>query len=238
MKSKGRLFLIPTPLGDLPVNDWIPERNKLLIHQINHFIVEEIKTARRFLIRCGRKEELDVISLYVFNEHTQITEAYDLLQPCLQGFDMGIMSEAGIPCVADPGSALVKMAHLQGIEVIPLAGASSILMALMASGLNGQNFSFHGYLPHISKGLIGKLKQIESVARQLNQTQIFIETPYRNQSLFEILIKTLKSDTLLCIASEIGLPSQYIFTTEISNWRKFTPDIKGKPTVFLIGTNI
>jgi 16S rRNA (cytidine1402-2'-O)-methyltransferase len=231
----GNLYLVPTVLGETPVTDVLPEKTITAIHAINYFIVEELRTARRFLRSAGVKKSFDTgITLSVFNEHSGHEAVEECLAPLFQGHDVGILSEAGVPCVADPGSPLIRAAHNQGVRVIPLTGPSSILLALMASGFNGQNFTFHGYLPVEDDQRSKKLREIEKTARDKDQTQIFIETPYRNQKMFEAILQVCSPATRLCIAVDLTLPGEMILARTVKDWKGKTPDIQKRPAVFLL----
>jgi 16S rRNA (cytidine1402-2'-O)-methyltransferase len=231
----GNLYLVPTVLGETPVTDVLPEKTITIIHSLNHFIVEELRTARRFLRAAGVKKSFDSgITLSVFNEHTAPDAVEDCLSPLFQGHDVGILSEAGVPCVADPGSPLIQAAHSKGVRVIPLTGPSSILLALMASGFNGQNFTFHGYLPVEDDQRSKKLREIEKAAREKDQTQIFIETPYRNQKMFDAILHVCSPGTRLCIAVDLTLPEEMVLTKTVKDWKGKTPDIQKRPAVFLL----
>lgn len=233
MHTFGTLYLLPTPLADNTLDKVLPSYNIELIKPIKHFIVEEIKTARRFLKACNIFTTIDDITFFELNEHTNIDTIEHMLTPVLSGFDMGIISEAGCPAIADPGAAIVKLAHRQHIRVVPLIGPSSIILGLMASGMNGQNFSFVGYLP-LRDELKRALKQLEQLSKQKNQTQIFIEAPYRNQKLLDEILQTCHPDTMLCIAMNITANDESIVTKQLREWKKKVPDITKKPTVFLL----
>ncbi|MCK4288597.1 MAG: SAM-dependent methyltransferase [Bacteroidales bacterium] len=233
-KSKGKLYLIPSSLGNSKLNSIIPEYNSKIINRLDEFIVENIRTARRFLKKTGFKKSFDNITFYILDKHSDQTEILSYLNSIDKGKDIGLLSEAGTPCIADPGAEIVRMAHQKNIRVIPLVGPSSIFLALMASGFNGQNFVFHGYLP-IKKYLkINKIKTLEKDAQQKNQTQIFIETPYRNKQLLDSIIETCNKETLLCIACDITLKNEFITTKTIAEWSKNLPEIHKRPTVFLL----
>ncbi len=234
MKSTGKIYLIPAPLGeDAPFS--VPLEVIEILHRLDHLVVEKAKTARHFIKRTNPPKPLNTFVINELNEHTPASELPALLQPALDGNDLGLLSEAGCPGVADPGAGLVELAHEKGVEVVPLVGASSILLALMASGMNGQRFSFHGYLAAKPDALARDLKKLEQLSGRENQTQIFIETPYRNRQVFEQALRTLQSDTLFCIACDLTLPSQFIATKKISAWQKAPPpDLQKRPTVFLI----
>ncbi|HYW96997.1 MAG TPA: SAM-dependent methyltransferase [Bacteroidales bacterium] len=232
---KGNLYMIPNTLGDSPLNMVIPEGVSEIINELDHFIVENIRTARRFLIKCGYHKPIDDIRFFELNKHTSNEEKPTFLQPCHESVSMGIISEAGVPGVADPGAEITAMAHTQGIRVIPLTGPSSMLLALMASGLNGQNFTFHGYLPVDRSQRIKKLRDIEKVATREGQTQLFIETPYRNDRLLEDILKTCDHQTRLCIACDITLEQEYIKTMPVESWKKERVTLHKRPCIFLIG---
>ncbi len=232
---QASLVLIPTTLGDLDtVDNVLPDYNIKLTHGIKVFIVEQLRTARRFLRKINHPIPIDEMTFYELNKHTDLNKVSAYLKAIGKGESVGLISEAGTPCVADPGSLIVKMAHQRNIDIIPLVGPNSIILALMASGFNGQNFVFHGYLP-VDKSERGrKIQQLETEAYKNKQTQIFIETPYRNMQLFESLLKTCKSSTLLCIACNISLDDQFIKTSSIEDWKKEKVDLNKKPTVFLV----
>lgn len=231
---KGTLYLIPATLSDGPVTSVLPEGTLSTIRKLDCFIVEEIRSARRFLIKAGLEKPIDELSFKVFNEHSGQDELFDYLNDAMNGKDIGLLSEAGVPCVADPGSLIVRSAHELGIRVVPLTGPSSLLLALMASGFNGQNFVFHGYLP-VDKGLrIKRIREIDRLLRDKDQTQIFIETPYRNIQMFESLVNGCNPDTMLCLATDVSGPSESIRSMRLGEWKKQKPDINKKPTVFLL----
>jgi len=232
--TKGNLYLIPTPLSGELLSLVLPEGTLTVIRRLKVFIVEEVRTARRFLIKAGITTPIDDLQLMVLNEHSQVTDLHNYLESALNGMDIGLLSEAGTPCVADPGSVIVRQAHDLGIRTIPLTGPSSILLALMASGFNGQNFTFHGYLPADKNLRIKRIREIEKIITERDQTQIFIETPYRNLQLFESIIQTCKGQTQLCLASDITGNEEMIRTMSIADWRKIKPDIHKKPTIFLL----
>jgi 16S rRNA (cytidine1402-2'-O)-methyltransferase len=231
-----KLYLLPTPLSEDAVFESIPSYNKKIIEPLRYFVVEEIRSARRFLRKLCPDFPIDDCTFFIFNEHTCKSANYEeILQPLLNGNDMGLLSEAGLPCIADPGAELVRAAQQKNIQVVPLVGPSSILMALMASGLHGQSFAFHGYLPTDKTALVDKVRKLENISAQNTQTQLFIETPYRNNQLFEILLRTCKSDTQLCIACNISGKEEYIKTQSIAQWKKSPPpQLHKKPTVFAV----
>ncbi len=230
----GKLYLIPTTLGSGPSIISLPAMNLSIIKELKHFIVEEFKSARRFLKSVDKNIDIDALHFYVLNEHTRTEEIPGLLNMLKDGNDAGLLSEAGLPCVADPGAQLVSAAQKINIIVVPLSGPSSIFLALMASGFNGQNFAFRGYLP-IDRGLrVKMLKELESDVFRKDQTQIFIEAPYRNQQLLEAILNTCGENMMLCLAAELMSPQEKIFTKSIRDWKRQVPDIRKKPAVFLL----
>jgi 16S rRNA (cytidine1402-2'-O)-methyltransferase len=232
--KKGKLYLIPSLLSeDNP--DVIPPETLRIIYSLNNFIVEDEKTARHFLKAIRYPMPLQELNLSVLNEHTEVQKIPDLLIPAGAGNNMGLISEAGCPAVADPGSELVAAAHEKKIEVVPLTGPSSILLALMASGLNGQNFSFQGYLPKERLARIRALKEMERQIISKNQTQIFIETPYRNQHVLEDILENCSPGLRVCLAAALTSAKQSVHTDSISNWKRHIPDIHKIPVVFLLG---
>ncbi len=235
--TKGNLYLIPSLLGASMPGKVIPPENIILVSRIGFFIVEEIKSARRFLTVLGINLQEDPKEFMVFNEHSDKYDVSTYLKPAFDGKDIGILSEAGLPCVADPGSLIVKQAHLSGIRVIPLTGPSSIFLALMASGFNGQNFCFHGYLPVEKSERSRSLKDIERMARKDSSTHIFIETPYRNNQFLEVLLKVCGDNTWLCVALDLSCTNETIISKPISNWKSSKLiDINKRPAVFLISS--
>ena len=228
------VYLIPTTLGDTPIENVIPQHVKDVVLNTRFFIVEEIRTARRFISKLKLGIQIDSLTFYELNEHTHPTEVRRMLQPALEGNDIGIISEAGVPGVADPGADAVAEAHRLGIKVVPLVGPSSILMSLMASGLNGQNFAFVGYLPVKPAERVKAIKSLEQRSNREHQTQLFIETPYRNNHMLAALLDTCHPETRLCIAADITTETEYIVTKKIGDWRKQVPDLHKRPTVFLI----
>lgn len=230
----GTLYLIPVTLGDSPVQHVIPAYVLELLDRLDHFIVEDLRSARRYLKRAGVANTIDDLSFYLLNEHTDDHAMNELLAVLTVGNDAGMLSEAGVPAVADPGSELVALAHRHGIRVVPLAGPSSILMALMASGMNGQSFRFHGYLPVKKPQRLNSLRKIEKIALETGETQIFMETPYRNMSLVGDIVSTCRDHTLLCIAADISLVTETIKTKTVREWKGKLPDIHKRPAVFLL----
>lgn len=233
--SHGTLYLIPVTLGDDDLAKALPPAVVETARRLKNFVVENEKTARRFLGAVKTSKPVRELSLQVLDEHTQDKELPALLAPLLEGHDVGLMSEAGCPGVADPGARLVELAHRKGIRVTPLVGPSSILLALMASGLDGQRFAFLGYLPSDKNERVKKLKEIEAESRKRRETQIFIETPYRNQHLFEDILATCGGETRLCVARSVSLESEVIRSQRIADWKKTPlPDLHKQPTVFLL----
>ena len=231
---KGKLYLIPTTLGEINPHDVLPHTVKRAIDFIDYYIVENEKTARKFIKSILREKTQSSLKISTLNKHTDVTEYSAMINPCLNGLNVGLMSEAGCPGVADPGAVIVKIAHENGIQVVPLVGPSSILLAMMGSGMNGQSFAFNGYLP-IDKGeKKAAIKNFESLSSAKNQSQIFIETPYRNNKLVEDLLQTLQPNTLLCIATDITLPTEYIKTLHVADWKKTKVDLHNRPTIFII----
>ncbi|MFO7998665.1 MAG: SAM-dependent methyltransferase [Bacteroidales bacterium] len=229
-----RLFLIPSDLGGESAGAVWPAGNLERIGHLRTFIVENIRSARRFLRMAGFIVPFEEVTFLVLNKHTRPTDIPGYLDAASMHADIGLLSEAGSPCVADPGQAIVRLAHTKGIRVVPLVGASSILLGLMASGFNGQQFAFHGYLP-IPKNLRQKkIRDIEQTAYQHDQTQIFMEAPFRNNQLTADLILCCRDETLLCIASDLSLPSEFIATKPIREWKKKMPDLHKRASIFLI----
>ncbi|MBP5135756.1 MAG: SAM-dependent methyltransferase [Paludibacteraceae bacterium] len=229
----GILYLIPNTLGENDPNDVLPQKVMETAKAIRHFIVEDVRTARRFLRKIDRTFPIDDSVFFELNQHTDRSKIDPYIKPLLEGKDMGVISEAGCPAVADPGADIVALAHRKGIRVVPLVGPSSILLAQMASGFNGQSFAFVGYLPIENGERQKRLRKLEHRAKEENQTQLFIETPYRNTKLFEELLATLKGDTKICIACDITLDSEYIETRTVSEWKQKKPqDLNKRPTIF------
>jgi 16S rRNA (cytidine1402-2'-O)-methyltransferase len=229
----GKLYLIPTTLGDTSIDQVIPKDVQELIPTIKHFIVENIRTARRYLKKVDSSINIDELKFYELNKHSSPNEISGYLKAIKEN-DIGIISEAGCPGVADPGADVVKLAHEKGIHVIPMVGPSSILMSLMASGFNGQNFAFNGYLPIKANERAKKIKQLDTRSLSENQTQIFIEAPYRNNKLVEDLIQNCSPGTKLCIAMDITMESEFIKTLPVKSWKKIDVDLHKKPAIFLL----
>jgi 16S rRNA (cytidine1402-2'-O)-methyltransferase len=233
--NKGVLYLIPTTLGDTAETaDVLPQKVNQLINTIDEYIVENEKSARHYLKKMGIRKPLQEIILHPLNQHTAATEIGTYLNAIAQGKNIGVISEAGCPGVADPGAEVVKLAHQKNITVVPLVGPSSILLSLMASGFNGQNFAFNGYLPKERADRIKKIKELETLVYKKNQTQLFIETPYRNTHLLEDILAFCDGKTKLCIACDITLPSEFIKTKTVADWKKSKPEINKRPTIFLL----
>lgn len=234
MASKGILYLIPATLGETAVDPVIPVTVKEVVNVIEEFIVEDERSARRYLKKMGISKPLDTLVLHLLNKHTRIEDASKYLAAIAEGKNIGVLSEAGCPGIADPGAEVVKIAHSKGIKVVPLVGPSSIILSLMASGFSGQSFTFHGYLPRERHERIRKLKDLERTAQQKDQTQLFIEAPFRNQHLLEDILANCSPGTPLCIACDITMQSEFIKTKTIAEWKKQVPDINKRPTIFLI----
>jgi 16S rRNA (cytidine1402-2'-O)-methyltransferase len=232
--APGKLYLLPTPLGE-GVTQTIPAYVKEIMFGLRYFIAEKPKTARHFLKASGFPVPLSDCTYYELNKRTRPEERQRFLDPALEGADMGLLSEAGCPGVADPGAEIVNMAHRKGVEVVPLVGPSSILLALMASGMNGQQFCFHGYLPPKKPELAKALKQLEQQSKKNGQTQIFIETPYRNTGMMDVAFQVLSPSTKWCVAVDLTLPDEWIATHSIQEWKhRKIPDLHKRPAIFLL----
>lgn len=232
--SHPTLYLFPSNLSEAPVGDVLPQANIGLISQVKYFIVENVRTARRFLKKCNRDINIDELTFSVLNVNTNPVDIPSLLAPLEQGHDMGIISEAGCPAVADPGALVVAEAHRRGFKVMPLVGPSSILLSLMGSGFNGQSFSFIGYLPIHPQERTAALKQLHADIMRHDRTQIFIETPYRNNKLIADIIAALPPSVRLCVATDLTGPGQRIITLPLSQWRKQQLDFDKTPAIFLL----
>ncbi|WP_203256994.1 SAM-dependent methyltransferase [Hyunsoonleella ulvae] len=232
--TKGKLFLIPTTLGDTPPLEVLPISIKKTIEDVSIFIVENEKTARRFIKKISPKKSQPSLEIFLLNKFTQPIELPEFLEPCLKGKNVGLLSEAGCPGVADPGADVVKLAHEKDIQVVPLVGPSSILLAVMGSGLNGQSFTFNGYLTIDKNERKKEIKYLERLSFDKNQSQIFIETPYRNNKLLDDICATVSGDTNVCVACDITLPSEYIKTLPAKVWSKKKVDLHKRPTIFII----
>lgn len=229
----ARLFLIPAPLGE-PDTPWLPEPERLRLLSLRHFVVEAEKTARKHLKALALDTPIRELSMSTLNEHTPADQVAALLAPLEAGHDLGLISEAGCPAVADPGAQLVALAHQRGFEVVPLIGPSSILLALMASGANGQRFAFHGYLPVDAEERAKAIKALEQRSREQDESQVFIETPYRNNALLAQLRATLATTTRLAVACDLTLPSQQIVSHRVHEWADPAPDLHKRPAIFVL----
>ena len=241
MKSNtlGKLYLIPITLsnpGETTVvpEDVLPQTIKRTIDFVDYYIVENEKTARKFIKSIHPEKKQPDLKISVLNKHTEIAEHNEFIQPLLRGENIGLMSESGCPGIADPGAVIVKLAQEKGIQVVPLVGPSSILLALMASGMNGQSFAFSGYLPIDKNDKKQALKNFERLSQDKNQSQLFIETPYRNNKLMEDLLQILQPSTYLCVACDITLPTEYIKTKTVNEWKKEKADLHNRPCIFII----
>ncbi len=234
MTQQPTLYLIPVPLADSPIEQVLPVVNVEIVRNIKIFIVENLRSARRFLKQCDRSIDIDSLTFYILNEHTDSSEIPAMLAPMKDGHDIGIISEAGCPAIADPGADAVAIAQQRGFNVVPLVGPSSILLSLMGSGFNGQSFAFNGYLPIEQGARNAKLKELERRITRERQTQIFIETPYRNNRMIAELCKSLPGNLRLCVASDVTGSRQSIITRQLSWWNKATYNYDKVPTIFLL----
>ena len=230
----GKLYLIPTTLGDTEPLNVLPLTVKKIIEQVDIYIVENEKTARRDIKKISPGKKQASLTLFPLNKFTNASELPSYLEPCKKGLNVGLLSEAGCPGVADPGADIVKLAHENNIKVVPLVGPSSILMAMMSSGMNGQSFAFNGYLPIDKTERKQEIKRLERLSFDQNQSQLFIETPYRNNKFLEDLCNTLHGNTDICVACDITLPSEYIKTMSANDWKKNNVDLHKRPTLFII----
>ena len=228
------LYLIPNLLGETPVEQVLPPYNREIILGIRHFIVEDVRTARRFLKLVDRSIDIDQLTFYTLNKHTNPEEVSSMLKPLEEGNPMGVISEAGCPAVADPGADVVAIAQRKGLQVVPLVGPSSIILAVMGSGFNGQSFAFNGYLPIEPDERIKTLKKLEQRAYTENQTQLFIETPYRNSKMMADILKACRPQTHLCIAAGLTTKDEYIKTHTVKEWTGKLPQLEKMPCIFLI----
>lgn len=231
----GKIYMIPTTLGGEQINDVIPESVQQLIVGLRHFIVEDIKSARRYLRRVDRDFPIDDSTFFELNKRTDVKDLSRFVKPATEGHSIGVISEAGCPGVADPGAEIAAIAHEKGIRVAPLVGPSSILLALMGSGFSGQEFTFHGYLPKDRKDRVKRLKDFEADTRRSGHTHLFMDTPFRNMNVLDDLLNELADTTQLCIASNITLPDESVWTMSVEKWREKAYDLSKKPTMFLIG---
>ena len=229
----GIIYLIPVALGGENFREVIPETALAITRQLRYFIVEDIRSARRFLRLIDREFPIDDTQFFLLNEHINDSGIESYLDPVLKGHDAGIMSEAGLPCIADPGAKIVALAHRRNIVIKPLSGPSSIILALIASGFNGQNFTFHGYLPVKPEERKSRLRELEKKTKE-GYAQIFMETPYRNQHMFETIINSCNPEVRLCIAADITLPSESILTKRISEWKRIKTELKDRMVIFIL----
>lgn len=230
----GKLYLIPTTLGDNAPLEVLPISIKGTIEKIDHYIVENEKSARHFIKKVSPSKPQPSLIIQTLNKYTNPEEIPSYLDPCIHGFNIGLLSEAGCPGIADPGADVVRIAHERRIQVVPLVGPSSILMAMMSSGMNGQNFAFNGYLPIDKVDRKAKIKFLEKLSRETGQSQIFMETPYRNNKFFVELVKILHKNTRLCIACDITLPTEFIKTKSVHEWSEIELDLDKRPTIYII----
>lgn len=228
------LYLLPVTLGDTPIEKVLPDYNRSIILQIKHFIVEDVRSARRFLKKVDSNINIDELMFYPLNKHTSAEDISGYLNPLLEGHSMGVISEAGCPAVADPGADVVAIAQRKNLRVVPLVGPSSIILSVMGSGFNGQSFAFHGYLPIEPGERMKFLRELEQRVYAENQTQLFIETPYRNNKMMEDILKVCRPQTKLCIAANITCEGEYIKTKTVKEWKGKLPDLAKIPCIFLI----
>jgi len=228
------LYLIPCSLGETNFDRILPANNTQIVTELKHFIVEDIRSARRFLKKANPQIVIDELTFYVLNQHTTAAEISTFIKPMHVGNDMGVISEAGCPAIADPGADVVAIAQSQGFKVVPLVGPSSILLALMASGFNGQSFAFNGYLPVQPADRVKALKKLENRIYSENQSQLFIETPYRNMKMAEEILSSCQPTTKLCIAADITLETEFIVTKTVKAWKGNVPDLNKRPTIFIL----
>ncbi|MDR0386047.1 MAG: SAM-dependent methyltransferase [Prevotellaceae bacterium] len=232
--KKGRLYIIPAPLSDSDVSDSIPAKVKSVVGNLKYFVVEDLRTARRYISKLKTDTPIEELNFSLFNEHTDITDVASLLTPVFRGYDLGLLSDAGMPCIADPGEELVQLAHSSGITVVPLAGPSSIFLALAASGLSGEKFSFEGYLPAKTPDLIKSVRKLEQQSRRDSRSRIFIETPYRSAGIFDTILNVCSPDTFICVACNITAADEFIRTLQVKEWRKNIPELNRKPCIFIL----
>jgi len=230
----GSLYLIPTTLGDNEPLEVLPISVKKVVEQVNYFIVENEKSARRFIKKISPRKSQPNLKLFVLDKFTSELESRDYLDVCMQGNHVGLLSEAGVPAIADPGANIVMQAHQKNIKVVPLVGPSSITLSMMSSGLNGQNFAFNGYLPIDKLERKKTIKELEKLSKVKNQSQIFIETPYRNDKLLADLLATLSPSTYVCIAADITLSSEFIKTRTVEDWKRQPVNLNKRPCIFIL----
>lgn len=228
------LYLLPVTLGDTAIEKVLPAYNREIISEIKYFIVEDVRSARRFLKKVDSEICIDELTFYPLNKHTSPEDISGYLAPLMEGHSMGVISEAGCPAVADPGADVVAIAQRRNLKVVPLVGPSSIILSVMGSGFNGQSFAFHGYLPIDPSERTHRLKELESRVYSENQTQLFIETPYRNQKMLEEILKTCRPQTKLCIAANITCEGEFIKTKTVREWKGYLPELNKIPCIFLI----
>ncbi|MDR6300344.1 SAM-dependent methyltransferase [Mesonia maritima] len=234
----GKLYLIPTTLGEQPPLETLPLSVRKKIEEIDYYIAENEKTARRFIKKIVPNKSQPSLHFQLLNKFTEESELPSFLDPCSEGINVGVLSEAGCPGIADPGADIVRLAHEKNIQVVPLVGPSSIFLTMMSSGLNGQNFAFHGYLPIDKSERKQHLKKLERLSLELNQAQIFIETPYRNDKFFQDLLQHLTPTTKICIGCEVTLATEYIKTKTVAEWKKTKLDLHKRPAIFIIQKEI
>ena len=232
--NKGKLYLIPNTLGDNNPFDVLPIQVKKIIDRLDTFIVENSKAARKFIKNISPEKSQPSLTLYELNKYTQLEDLPHFINPCIEGKTIGLLSDAGCPGIADPGADIIKLAHQNNIQVIPLVGPSSILLAMMASGMNGQCFAFNGYLPIDKNERKSEIKRLERISKDYNQSQAFIETPYRNNKMLEDLCNTLSNDCLICIACDLTLETEFIKTQTTNQWKKNSIELHKRPTLFII----
>ncbi|WP_196886728.1 SAM-dependent methyltransferase [Aureivirga sp. CE67] len=234
MNNIGKLYLIPTTLGETEPLEVLPLSVKKVVSMIDHFIVENEKTSRKFIKKITPSKSQPSLVMMSLGKYADPLEVQHYLDVCMEGKSVGLISEAGVPAIADPGAEVVKLAHQKGIQVVPLVGPSSIIMSMMGSGMNGQSFAFNGYLPIDKSERKKKIKQLEKLSFDHDQSQIFIETPYRNDKMLADLKEILSPKTRLCVACDITLPSEYIKTFTVKEWKSKTPDLHKRPAIFII----
>jgi len=233
----GKLYLIPTTLGDNEPLEVLPISVKKIIEQVDYFIVENEKSARRFIKKISPRKSQASLHINILDKYTDDFESQNYLDVCTNGFSIGLLSEAGVPAIADPGALIVQLAHKKNIKVVPLVGPSSITMAMMSSGLNGQNFAFNGYLPIDKAERKKSIKQLEKLSSEKDQSQLFIETPYRNEKLLTDLLQTLSPNTQLCVAVDITLSTEFIKTQSVQEWKKEKVELHKRPAIFILHKN-
>ena len=234
MNKLGNLYLIPTTLSETEPLEVLPISVKKIVEQVDSYIVENEKSARRFIKKISPKKSQPSLKIYLLDKFTNESETMNYLDACLKGDHVGLLSEAGVPAIADPGSTMVKLAHQKGVRVVPLVGPSSIIMAMMASGLNGQNFAFNGYLPIEKADRKRSIQKLEKLSFEKDQSQLFIETPYRNDKMLADLLQYLSPDTFLCVAADITAPTEFIKTYSVKEWKQQQIDLHKRPAIFII----